>query len=324
MLPGPVFKFELLTTSRRPRYYLVRALYGLILLVILWQNYQSSFWWRLRQGQKIGIQEMARFAESCFASLVAAQIVAILVLTPVLVAGVIADEKQRKTLHYLLASRLTSPEIVLGKLLARLLHIGIFLAIGFPVISLLTLFGGIDPLLILLAECGSLTIAFFLCGLCLMVSTHSRRVREAILGVFGLELLWLIIPWLLDVPLRFNWPIIHSYINPVNQWVLASNPFYPLAMPTGGARWMNSLLDRSLWMMGLQLAFGSLFVLIAVWRLRPIFRARGETRPEALACPGSATAYDSSPGPRAANIPCSGKRCISRDPEAPRAGWHNS
>ena len=46
-----------------------------------------------------------------------------LVLTPALVAGVIADEKQRKTLHYLMASRLNSAEIVLGKLLVRMLYV---------------------------------------------------------------------------------------------------------------------------------------------------------------------------------------------------------
>ena len=49
------------------------------------------------------------------------QAVAVLFLAPVLVAGAIAEEKQRKTLHYLLASRLSSLEIVVGKLAARLI-----------------------------------------------------------------------------------------------------------------------------------------------------------------------------------------------------------
>ena len=42
---------------------------------------------------------------------------------PALVAGIISDEYQRKTLHYLLASRLSSAEIVLGKLGARMVHV---------------------------------------------------------------------------------------------------------------------------------------------------------------------------------------------------------
>ena len=64
------------------------------------------------------------------------------------VAGVIADEKQRKTLHYLMASRLTSFEIVLGKLLARMLYVAVLLGVSLPVLSLLVLFGGIDPRLV--------------------------------------------------------------------------------------------------------------------------------------------------------------------------------
>ena len=36
MLPGPVFNFELMATARRGRFYLVRAFYATVLLVILW------------------------------------------------------------------------------------------------------------------------------------------------------------------------------------------------------------------------------------------------------------------------------------------------
>ena len=79
---------------------------------------------------------------SIFATLIAFQGVAVLVLTPAIVAGVVADEKRRKTLQYLMVSRLTSTEIILGKLFARLLHIGVFLAIGLPVMCLISLFGG--------------------------------------------------------------------------------------------------------------------------------------------------------------------------------------
>ena len=41
MLPGPVFNVELLTTARRPKYYAIRVIYGLALLVIVWQNYAN-------------------------------------------------------------------------------------------------------------------------------------------------------------------------------------------------------------------------------------------------------------------------------------------
>ena len=97
---------------------------------------------------------MKWFAFSAFCGIAIGQEILVLALTPALVAGVIADEKQRKTLHYLLASQLTSSEIVLGKLLVRMLYVGVLLGVSLPVLSLLVLLGGIDPRLVLLA-CGA-------------------------------------------------------------------------------------------------------------------------------------------------------------------------
>ena len=45
------------------------------------------------------------------------QLGTLLLMIPPLFGSVIADEKQRKTMHYLMASRLSSGEIVLDKLL---------------------------------------------------------------------------------------------------------------------------------------------------------------------------------------------------------------
>ena len=63
--------------------------------------------------------------------------------------GTIAGEKQRKTLHYLLASQLSTGEIVLGKLLARMLMVFVYLVAAVPLLFLLRLFGGVELSLIL-------------------------------------------------------------------------------------------------------------------------------------------------------------------------------
>ena len=91
------------------------------------------------------------------------QVVTILALVPALFGGVIADEKQRKTMHYLMASRLASGEIVLDKLAARLLHVGVFILLGLPVMSLLTLFGGVAWDYVVAAYAATVSITFF-CG----------------------------------------------------------------------------------------------------------------------------------------------------------------
>src|SRR6516165_1954813 len=106
MALGPVLRYELITTSRRRRYYAARLLSGLMLLLVVWLAYQN-FFAQLPFWAK-GHLAMSRFAGSLFTSFVAWQWGVLLVLIPALVAGVIADEAQRKTLHDLLASGLSS------------------------------------------------------------------------------------------------------------------------------------------------------------------------------------------------------------------------
>jgi ABC-type transport system involved in multi-copper enzyme maturation permease subunit len=277
MLPGPVFNVELITTARRARYYAIRLIYGMILLFFVVQaasppdRGQAALW----TGDEVSIAEMAALGTRIFGAFAILQAVAVLVLTPALVAGVVADEKRRKTLHYLMASRLSSAEVILGKLFARLLHVGIFLAIGLPVMSLISLFGGVEPLAVVLLYAGSLSTAGFLAALAILVSTLARRPREANSQVYILEFAWLFCPalvaWLLPMGGGW-WGQVYGWIKPVNDLVLWSSPF-SLIQPSS---W-NNLLEAALWMVGLQLAYALGFVLLAIVILRPVFRREGES-----------------------------------------------
>ena len=170
MIPGPVFNFELLTTARRGRFYAVRGAYAFVLLLIFWIIHLD---WAAERGGTLTVKQVGDFALVCFFGVALGQMLLVLTLTPALVAGVIADEKQRKTLHYLLASRLSGPEIVIGKLLARMLHVGVLLAVSVPVLSMLVLLGGIDPMVILLA-CGAAASISLVSGGPLDLGVHDR------------------------------------------------------------------------------------------------------------------------------------------------------
>ena len=129
---GPVMRYELITTSRRRRYYFLRAIYGLLLLA------QLSLLFRVWEFHASGgghARADPEFAEDAFIQFAGTQGLCLLLLIPALVAGIISDEYQRKTLHYLLASRLSSAEIVLGKLGARLVHVVAFVAVGLPIVA---------------------------------------------------------------------------------------------------------------------------------------------------------------------------------------------
>ena len=284
MLPGPVFHFELLTTARRFRYYALRFAYGMILLHFIGRNNVSNGWNRLRvaNGGRFTIQEMARLGLSLFITFMAIQVVAVLLLTPAMVAGVIADEKQRKTLHYLLASPLTSGEIVLGKLLARSIHLGVLVAVGLPIISLLTLFGGVDPNLVMAGFAATFTMAYFVAGLSIFVSTISRRPREAISLSYVLLLFWLFVPTLITTVMPMGGPLslrIYEWIKPVNDWIVATSPIHALFSLGGRMGNAAAAFEFVAWMMGLQLAYGTALIALAVLLLRPTYRrADGSTR----------------------------------------------
>jgi ABC-type transport system involved in multi-copper enzyme maturation permease subunit len=275
MIPGPVFEFELLTTARRGRYFALRAGYAVVILLALWQLHRG---WEDMYGQTLTPRQMSNYARSAFIALAVMQELLVLALTPALVAGVIAAEKQSKTLHYLMACPLSGLEIVFGKLLARLLHMGTFLAVGLPILSLLVLLGGVDPRLILLG-CGvAAASAFMLAGLSIVVSTYARRVREALFLVYALELLWLLLPELLERSNVFNWPVVGPWFDVATNWALASSPVavgwqFLMSMLLG----TFTLVDDLTWMAGLQAVAGVLMVLLAAWRLRRVVRAQADS-----------------------------------------------
>jgi ABC-type transport system involved in multi-copper enzyme maturation permease subunit len=198
MIPGPIFDAELHSSAQRSRSYIARVVYGLVLLFFVWgsdpawfQNTTSAV------GGSISIEQMANVGRRLVALVFTIQSIAVLLVTPAIVAGAIADEKRRKTLLYLLASCLSSAEIVLGKLSARLLHIVVFLAVGLPIMILATLFGGVDPALILAGYGGTLSTVVFLASSSILISTLSRRPREAYLLAYMLEAAWLFLPTLI-------------------------------------------------------------------------------------------------------------------------------
>ncbi len=274
MLPGPVFTFELMMSARRGRFYVTRAFYATVLLMILWTVHSGWVSWTASyEGGMLPISMIRWFGLSALGAIAVGQEILVLMLTPALVAGAIADEKRRKTLHYLLASRLTGPEIVLGKLMVRMLYVGVLLGVSFPVMSLLVLLGGIDPMLVLLCCAGLLSTAWFLAALSIWVSTIARRPREALFVTFGLEALWLIVPPVLRYKVSTGWGGVDDALRWIADWVGASSPVYGLwdilwalmaGLPIGA--------EQAFWMIGLQVAAGAVLAALAAVQLRPIFK----------------------------------------------------
>ena len=138
MLVGPVFSREAVVAPRRARHYVMRTVYAIALLLLI-----CTAWMILTGTQKIqNVGDMARFGSVLFQILAPLQLALILFLSAIQAASNIAIEKDRQTLILLLMSRLTNSELVLGKLLASLLNIGVMLLSALPIFMLVVLFGG--------------------------------------------------------------------------------------------------------------------------------------------------------------------------------------
>src|SRR5262249_8031663 len=154
---------DLVRSARRSRTFLVRTGYLSILLLVLCWMYLA---WvpRGQVGEPIPSSQIAEFSLRFFFTFMAAQLLLVVVLTPAYTAGAIAEEKERKTLEFILATDLRNREIVLGKVVSRVAHLSLFILAGLPVLSFMQFVGGVPPLPLLLGFAGTgVTMASLAC-----------------------------------------------------------------------------------------------------------------------------------------------------------------
>lgn len=173
---GPVLFYDLLRVGRRSRYILFRTLYVIVLFVLLLSVYGGE----TKYSDRLSVAKTAKIAEKFFFTLMTVQLLMVLVLTPAYLAGCIAEEKDRKTLEFLLATDLDSREIVLGKLLARLANMALIVLAALPVLSATQFFGGVDPDLLLASFAGLGLTMLSLAAVSILMSVLCRRPRDAI------------------------------------------------------------------------------------------------------------------------------------------------
>ena len=212
-LLGPVFTYDLVRTGRRGRSTLHRAVYAVFLLLLLFARY--------RLFPSLGSSPSttaARFAENFCYTFLAAQFLAVLVLTPAFLGGIIAEEKDRRTLEFLLATPLRDREILLGKLASRLLDLVLLLLTGLPILSLTQLWGGVDftVLLWFFAATGAMVLS--LAGLSALASVSCRKTRDAVVLTYLAGVAFLVVTGLI-------W-CIPDLILPakISEWITGGNP----------------------------------------------------------------------------------------------------
>lgn len=257
MLLGPIFQVELVSTSRRGRYFALRVLYGLLILLVLWFSYETSqaFQSFNYEGQ-MSTQRSSQLASAFFHSFSYLQFLAILAAGPALASGTIASERERRTIEYLFVTDLSNFEIVVGKALARLLLLGKLIIVGLPILFIFRMLGGIPAGALVAVFLLSASSALLITSLGICVSVWSPKPRDAIVRSYVLLAALLTIPPIMD-------PLISSQWGGSDMWLYVLEPMFnvfrmlhPLAALSEalGNRWalgigldMSSVFSSVLW-----------------------------------------------------------------------------
>ncbi len=231
--PGPVFVYEWLTTARRWQPYAIRA--GFIGAILFGMTIVQSDRPMHARGPLVSLHDMAVIGEQTYRTIAAIELILILLVAPAATAGTICLDKARGTLDHMLATDLSSAEIVLGKLGVRLIPVLGLIACTLPILALAGLMGGIDPLALLGSFLVAIGCAFVACSLAMALSVYGRKPHEVLVMTYMIIMLWIMSPELVA--------IVHEVV------VGPSPPAPPGAPPvvTAGANLWTILQDGAEW-----------------------------------------------------------------------------
>jgi ABC-type transport system involved in multi-copper enzyme maturation permease subunit len=181
---GPVLWFDLVRTARRGRFVWGRVIYLGILLLFLYLLYREHIRRAELNGVGLDVHELANVGTSFFGILTLTQFLVVFLAAPIYAGSALAEEKERGTLEFLLATDLRNREIVLSKLLSRLANMTMLVLTGLPVLSLVQFLGGVDPDLVLLTYLGTTLLALSLASLSLLVSLYCRTAWDAVVRAY--------------------------------------------------------------------------------------------------------------------------------------------
>ncbi len=254
---GPVFAYERIAASRRWQGHALRSLFLVALLAIL-----SLVWVDASHVAHISLQRrVAIIAGDILLGVSVTQLALVVLAAPALSAGAICVDRSRGTLAHLLVTELSSAEIVLGKLLARLLPVLAGLACTLPIVELVTLLGGVDPGAFLSSFVVAMGVAVLGCSMATFFSLWVRRTFDALLVTYMCLGLWLVARLVLESLARLTGWL----------WLVPSSAIDPLYMATAAYLRPGGLgIDEHLWFSGVTGSISLFCIAVTTLALRRV------------------------------------------------------
>jgi ABC-type transport system involved in multi-copper enzyme maturation permease subunit len=136
----PLLHKELIEQAARPRTYVVRTVYALCVFA----GTLFFIYGRLARAGEAPTSILGLgFGREIFRVIVWGQVIGIVVLLPAMLAGTITRERERNCLDLLLLTGLRPWDIVLQKMLSRVVPMAMFLTVSFPLLAVSLTYGGV-------------------------------------------------------------------------------------------------------------------------------------------------------------------------------------
>ena len=202
---NPVIVNELRSRMRGRRAFLVLAghllvLGGLVALIylILYEELQNYNSFRYGGGFQQMLEASSAIGKGVFYGTTFLLLLVASLVGPAFSAGAIVSEKDRQTFDLLLITALSPRAIVMGKLGAILIFMGLLILATLPFQTMAYFFGGVAFAEIMVAALVLLSTTLFFCSLGLFISTIARSTTIANMITYAA-----VIPILLGVPFFF-------------------------------------------------------------------------------------------------------------------------
>jgi ABC-type transport system involved in multi-copper enzyme maturation permease subunit len=238
---------ELRVASRRRRHYVLRAAYAgvmILLILVTWRPAVAT------GSGTLQISRMPEIAKTVTTTVVWFQFVAAQAFAIVMLSSAVSEEIRRGTLGVLLTTPITSLQIVVGKLLSRMLQVLLLLAMSLPMLAVLRLLGGVPWDYVLAGVSITLSATLMVGSGSLWLSTYSRRSHRVVSAVVLLYAVGLVtLPltrlwwWPVRWPLRGTALLLVNAIDPVGTLYNATARLWSPGVGPSRAAWpLNCLV----------------------------------------------------------------------------------
>ena len=221
MTTNPVFRREMMVSSRSIRMPLIIAGFNLILAAF-------ALFGMLTNVSSARLNAQINYATFLliFRYVAVIEFILMLFTMPAMTAGSISGEREHRTLDLMLTTKLTPTRIVFGKMMTSITTVGLLIVSSFPILALVFAYGGVTIFDLLLLFAAFFIVAVFTASIGIWASSLSDKSVIATAATFA-------VITLLVIGTPGVCILAHNFLGNADGWIylLLANPaatFYAL------------------------------------------------------------------------------------------------